>query len=134
MVTCFGKIVSDSSPVSVIHSSSSISPQGVSKLYKVFIQVVFVVIFVVLITSLSGFVFLCFLEIQEHIQVHTDHLVPQYFLVLIITSSFSSTSISGILVSSDLSYVSSLLLVLFHFKTFTLELVLDFDHGFGVLV
>jgi len=70
---------------------------------------------------------------QEHIQVQTDLLVPQYFLVLIITSSFSSTSISGILVSSYLSYVSSLLLVLFLFRTFTLELFLDFDHGFGVL-
>ena len=134
MVTCFGKTESDSSPVSVMHSSSSISPHGVSKLYNVFMRVVFVVIFVVLITSLSGFVFRCFLEMQEHIQVQTDHLVPQYFLVLIITSSFSSTSISGILVSSYLSYVSSQLLVLFLFRTFTLELFLDFDHGFGVLV
>jgi len=69
---------------------------------------------------------------QEHIHVQTDQRVPQYFLVLMITSSFSSTSISGILVSSDLSWVSRRLFVCLRFKTFTFELFLDFERCFGV--
>ena len=109
--------------------SVSLSDQGDSSYIFVgrdFIRVFTVVIFVVFMTSLSGFVFQCRFDRQAHIQPQTERHEPQYFLVLkMMTSSFSSTSISGPFVVSMYSLLSKT--VFLRFVTLTLALLFEFD-------